>query len=173
MYTSNKEVYRRFGDYYVSVVSDDRILEVSKDSLVKSSVYTVQCPELTEQNRVSALPDVELPDDYIEITPWRLPEGVEEILLSSSKDDRSFAKNGWYFNYNFRYQKNKDAISDAASRVVALSKQPLDWWWKSGDTFICKAGDEFACVKQINYTSCYFISCNDLAYLLLNIQEES
>lgn len=168
-YMSNREVYRQYNDYYVSVASDNRYVGVSKDSLMKASVYTAPCPKMDENNQILELPDVSLPTEYKEEEGWNLPVDVEGMILSRSKDDMSYHKGAWYFNYNFRYQKQWDAITDAATRVCALSGQNLDWWYLSGNTFIAKAGNEYACVKQDTYTSCYFISSNDLAYILLNL----
>lgn len=169
MYMSNREVYKKYQDYYVSVSSDKRNVDVAKDSLITSQPYDVACPTMNEDNRLHTLPETTTPVDYHNEGEWKLPDGVEEIVLSQSSNDKSYHKGNWYFNYNFRYQKQDDAIVDAATRVVALSKQPLDWWYIDGDIFIAKSGNEIACVKQRNYTSCYFISSNDLAYIMLNL----
>lgn len=169
MYMSNKEVYRQFGDYYVSVSSDERNVGVACESLKTATPYTAPCPRMDEKNQITELPDVTLPTDYKQEGEWRLPIDVEEIIMSKSSDDRSYYTKDMYFNYNFRYQKQDDAIIDAATRVCALSGQGLDWWYLNGDVFIAKAGDEVVCVKQRNYTSCYFISSNDLGYIMLNL----
>lgn len=169
MYMSNREVYKQFGDYYVSVASDNRNIKTAAESLKSAQAYTAKCPELNKENRIESLPDVTLPTDYAIEGEWKLPKDVEEIILSQSSDDKSWGKGNWYFNYNFRYQKNGDAVVDAATRVCAMSGQDLEWWYSDGDTFICKAGDEVACVKQRNYTSCYFITSNDLSYIMLNL----
>lgn len=169
MYMSNREVYKQFGNYYVSVASDNRNIKTAAESLKAAQIYTAPCPSLVKENRIESLPDVSLPTDYEMEGEWKLPHEVEEVVLSQSSDDKSYCKGSWYFNYNFRYQKNEDAVIDAATRVCVLSGQSLDWWYQSGDTFICKAGNEVACVKQRNYTSCYFITSNDLSYIMLNL----
>lgn len=169
MYMSNKEVYRQFGDYYISISSDERNVDVACESLKSAVPYAAPCPKMDENNRISELPSVELPADYKQEGEWRLPVDVEEIIMSKSSNDRSYYTKDMYLNYNFRYQKQNDAIVDAATRVCALSGQDLDWWYLSGDVFIAKSGDEVVCVKQRNYTSCYFISSNDLGYIMLNL----
>lgn len=169
MYMSNREVYKRYGDYYLSISSDKRLLRDTKESLKVSQPFEASCPTMDKTNAISELPNVELPVDYVEDGSWKLPSDVKEILLSKSSEDKSYYKAGWYFNYNFRYQKQTDAVTDAATRVCALSGQDLDWWYLNGDVFIAKAGNEYACIKQRNYTSCYYISSNDLSYILLNL----
>ena len=169
-YSSNQQVFKRFGDYYITVTSPTKTVGVSADRLQDVSSYTAPCPEMTELNQIEFLPDTALPVDYTEENTWKLPVDVEELVLSKSSDDMSFYKDNWYFNYNFRYMKFNDAIVDAAARVCALSHQTLDWWYQGSNVFIAKSGDEYACVKQRDYTSCYFISSNDLSYIMLNLE---
>lgn len=169
MYMSNREVYRLYDTYYVSASSDNRYVDVACESLKANAAYTAACPEMNEENQITELPETELPMEYENSGTWKLPRDVTQVALSQSVDDMSYYKSGWYFNYNFRYQKHGDAVVDAATRVCAISHEPLDWWYDDGNVFIAKAGDEYACVKQDTYTSCYFISSNDLSYILLNI----
>lgn len=166
--TSAKEVYRKYENYFVGVQSDDGYTKDSLDSFLTNEAYTAPCPEMTEENQLTELPSVELPQEYETTGTWKLPFDVMEVSLSSSASDMSYYKGKWYFNYNFRYQKHEDAVVDAATRVCAISHEPLDWWYDDGELFIVKAGNEYACVKQDTYTSCYFISSNDLSYILLN-----
>lgn len=166
--TTAKEVFRKYGNYYVGVQSDNGYTLDSKDGFLVNNAYIAPCPEMNEENQLKELPEVELPVEYETSGTWKLPSDVMEVVLSSSADDMSYYKEGWYFNYNFRYQKHGDAVVDAATRVCALSHEPLDWWYDDGELFIVKAGNEYACVKQDTYTSCYFISSNDLSYILLN-----
>lgn len=169
-YMSNKEVFRKFDNYYVSVSSQERYVDVAKESLMVNEPYEASCPEMTEDNQIIVLPDVEIPEGYEKDGIWKLPKDIEEIVLAQSSNDMSYHKGDWYFNYNFRYQKHVDAVIDAATRVCALSRQSLDWWYDDGDVFIAKAGTEYACVIQQDYTSCYFVSSNDLGYILLNLE---
>lgn len=169
-YSSNKQVFKKFGDYYVTVTSPSKTVGVSAEGMTDSVVYTASCPSMTEENQRASLPDTALPTDYSEEHTWKLPVDVEELTLSQSSEDMSYYKNDWYFNYNFRYGKFGDLKVDAATRVCALSHQSLDWWYENGNVFIAKAGNEYACVLQRDYTSAYFISSNDLSYIMLNIQ---
>lgn len=169
MYMSNREVYKKFGDYYISVASDNRNIKTAAESLRKATSYQANCPVLDDNNRIESLLSVALPTDYEVEGEWKLPHDVEEVIMSNSSDDKSYCKGSWYFNYNFRYQKNEDAVKDAATRVCALSKEGLDWWYSKDNVFVCKAGNEVACVVQRNYTSCYFVSSNDLSYIMLNL----
>ena len=168
-YMSNREVYGQYGDYYVSAVSDNRLVGVTAECLVGAQPYTASHTPLTEDNMISELPQVDSNLEYDIEGEWKLPKDVTELVMSSSSDDKSYYKNGWYFNYNFRYQKRTDAIEDAATRVCAISKQDIDWWYDDGEVFIAKAGNEYACVRQNTYTSCDYISSNDLSYILLNL----
>lgn len=169
-YMSNKEVFRGFDNYYISISSPEQYVSVARDSLVDNEPYEAPCPEMSEENQINELPDIEIPTGYEEDGIWKLPKGIEEMVLAQSSNDMSYHKGDWYFNYNFRYQKHSDAVVDAATRVCALSHQDLDWWFDDGKIFIAKAGTEYACVLQQNYTSCYFISSNDLGYILLNLE---
>ena len=169
-YSSNQQVFKQFGDYYVTVTSPNKLVGVTADMLDSAVKYTAPCPSLTEENQAGSLPSVNMPVDYVEENTWKLPKDVEELALSKSSDDMSYYKDNWYFNYNFRYMKFDDAVIDAATRVCAISGQDLDWWYQSGKVFIAKAGNEYACVRQRDYTSCYFISSNDLSYIILNIE---
>lgn len=169
-FSSNKQVYKQFGNYYVTVTSPEKNVLVSAEGMQSSQVYTAPCPEMNELNQITTLPSTALPTDYQEEHAWKLPDGVEVIQTSASGDGMSYYREGWYFNYNFRFMKYVDARIDAATRVCAISHQPLDWWYDAGDVFIAKAGDEYACVRQQDYTSGYFISSNDLSYIMLNIQ---
>lgn len=169
-YTSNKEVFRKFDNYYISVSSQERYVDVARESLMINEPYEAPCPEMTEENQIHKLPDVEIPTGYENDGIWKLPKDIEKIVLAQSSNDMSYHKDDWYFNYNFRYQKHSDAVIDAATRVCALSKRPLDWWFDDGNMFVAKAGTEYACVLQQDYTSCYFISSNDLGYILLNLE---
>lgn len=170
MYTSNKEVYTKYGNYYISATSDNSYIDVSKEGFMTNEAYTATCPEMTEDNRLRELPNEVSPVDFNTEGIWKLPKEVKKIVLSQSSEDMSYHKDNWYLNYNFRYQKQSDAIIDAATRVCAVSGKPLEWWYQDGPIFIARAGNEIACVKQLNYTSCYFISSNDLSYVILNIK---
>lgn len=169
MYTDKREVYKAYGSYYVSTYSEDSYLDATVDSLLSNESYTAPCPDLTEDLRIKELPSVELPRTYGPEGAWRLPTDVRKLAVSQSSDDMSYYKEGWYLNYNFRYQKYEDAVIDAATRVCAISHEPLDWWYDDGSIFIAKAGDQIACIRQLNYTSCYYVSSNDLSYVLLNL----
>ena len=168
-YTSNRQVYGVFNDYYVSVASNNRLVGISADSILTAEPYEAPCPIMDETNQITEIPHESLPEDYDVTGEWKLPKDVEEIVMSQSVDDKSYYKGDWYFNYNFRYQKHNDAVVDAATRVCALSHADLDWWYDDGTVFIAKAGNEYASVKQSTYTSCYYISSNDLSYILLNL----
>lgn len=170
MYTTNKEVYRKYGNYYVSASSEESYVDISKEGFLTNEAYEAPCPEMTEENQLKELPNVDIPTDFQTEGVWKLPKEVEKIALSQSSEDMSYYRDSWYLNYNFRYQKQADAIIDAATRVCALSHLPLEWWYMDDNLFIAKSGDEIACVKQLNYTSCYFISSNDLSYVMLNIK---
>lgn len=169
-YSSNKQVYKQFGDYYVTVTSPTKNVMVSAEGMQNVQVYTAPCPEMNELNQLGALPDTVLPTDYQEEHSWKLPADAAVEQVSAAGEDMSYYRDGWYFNYNFRFMKYVDARVDAATRVCAISRQPLDWWYDTGSVFIAKAGNEYACVKQKDYTSGYFISSNDLSYIMLNIQ---
>lgn len=170
MYNTNKEVYKQIDSYYVSVHSDESWLGYTAEEFQNCQPYEAPVPDLEKETQIESLPNVELPTDYDPDAKWKLPMDVEELVLSQSSEDMSYYKNGWYFNYNFRYQKWGDAIADAAARVCALSGQGLDWYYTGDGVFIAKSGNEIACVRQETYTSCYFISSNDLAYILLNLE---
>lgn len=169
-YSSNKQVFKQFGDFYVTVTSPNKYVGESADGLVTAESYIAPCPEMTEENQIDSLPSTQLPQEYNEENGWKLPMDVEELTLGQSSDDMSYYKGNWYFNYNFRYMKMDDAVADAATRVCALSHKGLDWWYMNGNVFVAKSGNEYACVLQRDYTSCYFISSNDLSYIELNIQ---
>ena len=89
MHIGNDEVYRKFGDYHISISSPTHTLKISAESLRDAVSYTATVPELPEEKRV--------------YSPIHLavPSCIE----------------GTYYNEGFRFQKRDDAITDAVARA--------------------------------------------------------
>lgn len=71
--TTAKEVFRKYGNYYVGVQSDNGYTLDSKEGFLVNNAYTAPCPEMNEKNQLKDLPDMALPVEYETSGTWKLP----------------------------------------------------------------------------------------------------
>lgn len=164
-YVNDTEIYM---PGYVTAHSETKQLLDTAKSMQTAKKFTAQVPELTDDKRVYKI-EVSTDVPYEIRDGLKLPIDIDVILMSQSSEDRSYCDGTNYFNYNFRYFRHADAIKEAAARVCVMSGKPLEWWYDDGKIAVFKAGGEVTCVKQRDYTSCYYISSNMLEYVVLNI----
>lgn len=175
---SNRRITFQSNGYYITVTSEECLLQRTADGLETMELREYVVPELSSISIKKSVPTSTASTASTTYNGWVVPEKYTAIpsdIQGDTQDVSAYFGNVGYLNINFRYMKNADAMHEALGRVNTFGRG-VDWiYYPTENSTVIGGGDVYVGIRQDTYTSCYYMTARGtegLTFMLENLMED-